>query len=71
MKMLNISDLAVLTGHHRMTIVRKLRELKHTDGDQNQKLYDSEKALRLIFPNGWADVAKREGFELPPEPQKK
>ncbi len=24
-----------------------------------------------IFPNGWADVAKREGFELPEEPQKK
>jgi hypothetical protein len=24
------------------------------------------KAFRPIFPNGWADVAKREGFELPP-----
>ena len=28
-------------------------------------------AFRPLFPNGWADVAKREGFELPPEPQKK
>jgi len=28
-------------------------------------------ALRPIFPNGWADVAQREGFELPPESQKK
>ena len=27
--------------------------------------------FRPIFPNGWADVAKREGFELPPNPQKK
>jgi hypothetical protein len=29
-------------------------------------------AFRPVFPNGWADVAKREGFELPPEePQEK
>ena len=27
--------------------------------------------LRPIFPNGWADVAEREGFELPQEPEKK
>jgi len=27
--------------------------------------------FRPIFPNGWADVAKREGFELPEEPQEK
>ena len=24
--------------------------------------------LRSVFPNGWADVAEREGFELPPPP---
>lgn len=28
-------------------------------------------AFRPVFPNGWADVAEREGFELPKEPQKK
>lgn len=29
-------------------------------------------AFLPVFPNGWADVAKREGFELPPEePQEK
>jgi len=28
-------------------------------------------AFLPIFPNGWADVAKREGFELPKEAQKK
>jgi len=27
--------------------------------------------LRSVFPNGWADVAEREGFELPPAPKKK
>ena len=27
--------------------------------------------FRPIFPNGWADVAKREGFELPEESQEK
>ena len=29
------------------------------------------RAFRPLFPNGWPDVAKREGFELPPESQKK
>jgi hypothetical protein len=28
-------------------------------------------AFRPIFPNGWTDVAKREGFELPEQPQAK
>lgn len=28
-------------------------------------------AFRPIFTNGWADVAEREGFELPKEPEKK
>jgi len=28
-------------------------------------------AFRCTFPNGWADVAEREGFELPKEAQKK
>ena len=26
---------------------------------------------RIVFPNGWADVAKREGFELPADSEKK
>ncbi len=29
------------------------------------------RAFRSIFPNAWADVAEREGFELPQESQKK
>ncbi len=28
-------------------------------------------AFRPLFPNGWADVAEREGFEMPKESQKK
>ena len=28
-------------------------------------------AFRPLFPNGWADVAEREGFEIPTEPDKK
>ena len=28
------------------------------------------KAFLPLFPNGWADVAEREGFEIPTEPQK-
>ncbi len=29
------------------------------------------KALQPLFPNRWTDLAEREGFELPPKPQKK
>ena len=29
------------------------------------------RACRILFPNAWADVAEREGFELPLEPAKK
>ncbi|MBI3850384.1 MAG: hypothetical protein HY298_08860 [Verrucomicrobia bacterium] len=29
------------------------------------------RAFRPLFPNGWADVAQREGFELPEKPQEK
>jgi hypothetical protein len=29
------------------------------------------KAFQILFPNGWADVAEREGFELPEDDQKK
>jgi hypothetical protein len=29
------------------------------------------RVFRPLFPNGWAEVAKREGFELPMEPGKK
>jgi hypothetical protein len=29
------------------------------------------RAFRILFPNGWADMAEREGFELPAEDQKK
>lgn len=40
-------------------------------GDLAQHLRSFPPALRPLFPNGWADVAQREGFELPEEPQKK
>jgi hypothetical protein len=29
------------------------------------------RAFQILFPNGWADVAEREGFELPRESQEK
>jgi hypothetical protein len=29
------------------------------------------RAFQILFPNGWADVAQREGFELPRESQEK
>jgi hypothetical protein len=33
--------------------------------------YPFDPAFLSIFPNGWADVAKREGFELPEESPEK
>jgi hypothetical protein len=33
--------------------------------------YPFPESFRPFFPNGWADLAKREGFELPGEPEKK
>jgi len=33
--------------------------------------FDLPETFRPIFPNGWADVAKREGFELPQESPEK
>jgi hypothetical protein len=33
--------------------------------------FDLPETFRPIFPNGWADVAKREGFELPQESSEK
>ncbi len=61
-----------------------LRVKRHLDGDQPRlKVQRSEgaggepltrhnfpAALEPLFPNGWADVANREGFELPPPPEK-
>jgi hypothetical protein len=29
------------------------------------------RAFLLAFPNGWADIATREGFQLPEQPQGK
>jgi hypothetical protein len=45
-------------------------------GTNSQSLYKSSKVpyprnFHFIFPNGWADVAQREGFELPERPPKK
>jgi hypothetical protein len=43
------------------------------DGSDYLPLKDKDfpKAFRPIFPNGWADVAEREGFELPKETEPK
>jgi hypothetical protein len=38
--------------------------------DENGKSVPFPGTFRPIFPNGWADVAKREGFELPAESEK-
>jgi hypothetical protein len=36
----------------------------------SRRLASFPSAFRPIFPNGWADVAKREGFKLPPAEKK-
>jgi hypothetical protein len=59
--------------------VRLTTETSYDDGNTgtvSQDLYKSSKVayprnFHFIFPNGWADVAQREGFELPEPPPKK
>ncbi len=43
----------------------------HVVGPQDISERPFPRAFLPVFPNGWADVAKREGFELPEEFQKK
>ncbi len=42
-----------------------------TNGPYSLSDHAVPRAFLPIFPNGWADVAKREGFELPKESQEK
>ncbi len=59
--------------------VRLSTETSHDDwnmGTATNSLYKSSKVphprnFHFIFPNGWPDVAQREGFELPEPPPKK
>ena len=59
--------------------VRLSTETSYDDGNSgttSDGLYKSSNVpyprnFHFIFLNGWADVAKREGFELPPPPEKK
>ena len=62
----------VLAGNEQRLKVEILYPLGNTVSlDLTQYLRSFPAAFRSIFPDGWADVAKREGFELPPETQKK
>ena len=62
----------VLAGNEQRLKVEILYPLGDTVSlDLTQYLRSFPAAFRSIFPDGWADVAKREGFELPPEAQKK
>lgn len=47
-------------------------EIQDSNGSSIGKLPKLKfpRPFRPLFPNGWADVAEREGFELPKEPQK-
>jgi hypothetical protein len=54
----------------------RLRVLKQTSGglppnESDLGRNNFPEAFRPLFPTGWADVAKREGFELPEEAPKK
>jgi hypothetical protein len=49
----------------------QLRSPSGIDGPYSLPAHALPSAFLPIFPNGWADVAKREGFELPMEAQEK
>ena len=58
-----------MTGNQRLKV-----ELRGDERDYFRSGYLPEfqfpEPFRCTFPNGWADVAKQEGFELPKEAQK-
>jgi hypothetical protein len=81
-----ISELGIGAGDKRVTIAVKrssegdqevLKAYAGTEDEvaraRGEKIaeYNFPTLFRPIFPNGWADVAKREGFELPKESQEK
>ena len=49
----------------------QVRYPRRTDGPYSLSDHALPYQFLPIFPNGWADVAKREGFELPKESQEK
>jgi hypothetical protein len=78
-----MEDMGVSTHSTRLTIKREvvgneqrlrveMRENGHNSSDYLPlKDGDFPKAFRLLFPNRWAGLAEREGFELPAPPEKK
>jgi hypothetical protein len=63
---LSISYLSDITGHDRKTIARRLESLTPTEGAKGAKLYESGKALELIYGvranRQSVDEAKREDY---------
>jgi hypothetical protein len=61
-------------SEQRLQLVLRSFGTSHQTGDShpidlNRRPFP--RAFLPVFPNGWADVAKREGFELPEDLQKK
>ena len=77
-----MADMGVSTHSTKLTIRREVDgaesrlQVEMREEGRNKSAYlplkDDEfpKALRPLFPNHWADLAKREGFEIPAEPPK-
>ena len=78
-----MSEMGVSSRSTRLTIKREMvgdearlkAEIREMGRDRSAYLplsgRDFPKALQPLFPNRWAGLAEREGFKLPPPPQKK
>ena len=78
-----MKEMGVSTHSTRLTIKREMvgdkvrLKAEIREMGRNSSAYlplsgrDFPKTLQLLFPNRWAGLAEREGFELPPPPQKK
>jgi hypothetical protein len=57
MKEVSVNELSVLTGCTRETVGKKLEGVTFKEGPKGAKLYDSEKALRLVL--GVAEINEK------------
>ena len=73
MGMLGVEPTTLTVNQHDKNKLRYQFTIKATHSSMTTEISPWQpfpEAFKPLFPNGWADLAKAEGFELPPEFQK-
>ena len=64
----NSSEAFIVVSKETVRLLRNTQPILIRQGKISKRNFPE--AFLPVFPNGWADVAEREGFEIPTEPQK-